>query len=405
MNPSDATCKICSERQAAEGQQHCCKTCQLTNGEAHHHDCDLQWEKDQADEAINFGRTKKNAEGAEKIHDRMLLAEGAVGDLDVTETKKKAWQKLKIAMRIDEESMKQYNSKSFVMGIVKVGFLAVIVGCELDLYAFIMSWPGYWKMQDTHNLIQGIPVQVWGTTVNFTVIKLLLLVGPVGYATAVIMYKMYFIESVQDDRPQQERGYAKSERAKIKLELYHFTPLLRYFLLIKDTEPRDIEGLFRVNALSTFTLGTAQIVCMLFHLYVLKKEYTIFVRVGIFTQCWNLAVTLLYFLTPLSAKMMAATSVDNLKHNVEQNMIETQKDVLDAVDKYSRYPSSATLNKKTEIASRIDIEMALLGGLATEKDYKSKVVNELSKYEVDIKVEALSCLRRIQYLKFAQIGQ
>jgi len=103
--------------------------------------------------------------------------------------------------------------------------------------------------------------------------------------------------------------------------------------------------------------------------------------------------------------MMAATSVDNLKHNVEQNMIETQKDVLDAVDKYSRYPSSATLNKKTEIASRIDIEMALLGGLATEKDYKSKVVSELSKYEVDIKVEALSCLRRIQYLKFAQIGQ
>jgi len=95
MTLSDATCTICGERQAAEGQQHCCKTCQLTSGEAHDNDCQLQWEKDQSDEAINFGRMQKNAEGAEKIHDRMLLAEGAVGDLDVTETKKKSLAKIK----------------------------------------------------------------------------------------------------------------------------------------------------------------------------------------------------------------------------------------------------------------------------------------------------------------------
>merc|ERR1712032_751739 len=118
--------------------------------------------------------------------------------------------------------------------------------------------------------------------------------------------------------PELEMGdYATTARKTVRLRDYHFIPILRYYLLIKDAEPEDIEGLFRVNALSTFTLGIVQIACMIFHLFVLKAEWTIFIKVGIVTQIWNLTVTLLYFLTPLSSMMMSSIEVDTLKHNVE----------------------------------------------------------------------------------------
>merc|ERR1712124_160768 len=47
------------------------------------------------------------------------------------------------------------------------------------------------------------------------------------------------------------------------LEFYHFLPIARYYLLLKEPHSGDVEGLFRVNALSTFTFGFAQMTCLI----------------------------------------------------------------------------------------------------------------------------------------------
>jgi len=56
----------------------------------------------------------------------------------------------------------------------------------------------------------------------------------------------------------------KTARATVNLQYYHFLPVCRYFLVIKEKEVDDIEGIFRINSLSSFSLGVAQICGIIF---------------------------------------------------------------------------------------------------------------------------------------------
>jgi len=364
-------------------------------------------------------------EGRRQHNKLELLITAAEADLDAKEKKNKAWELKKRAMRIDDKRMKIHEKSSLMLGVVKMGFLAVIVGCELDLYAFIMSWPGYWNMPDKHHQIEGLPLPLgFGIVVEFTVIKLLLVVGPIGYFLACAIYlrrdeqeeeksgvalhsgptknraqNPLISEESASLLPLHTKGYATNPRKKVNLKYFHILPVLRCYLLIKDIDPDDIEGLFRVNALSTFTLGVAQIVCMLFHQCVAKAPWTIFIKVGIFTQCWNIGVTLLYFLTPACSRMMASISVDILKHNVEEDVMKLHKEYLDRVATHSEKPRHGAQGPVEELTQRIDREITMLGGLSQDP---SKIA-QLLEYDMEYKLEALGRLRRVQYLNYALI--
>lgn len=376
---------------------------------------------------------KADLAGAQRVVEIDKIYHGAKNADDTRKKMEEAWEFLKKAMKIDDETMAIHDKEASTMGLVKMMFLAVIVGCELDLYAFIMSWPGYWNMPDPNNQIEGLPVNLswlgWGT-VSITVIKLLLVVGPTGYLLSVIIFlrskdgqdkgnrdqkkhkrqKTHnrFVKDDDDEEallnlenlPKGSCGtYATKDRQKINLRYFHFLPIVRYYLLIKDTEPDDMEGLFRVNALSTFTLGVAQIVCMMFHQFVVKAPWTIFIKVGIFTQCWNIVVTLLYFLTPVCTKMMASIAVDTLKHNVEEDIMKITRMYLDAVQRQAQNREQAGHLKK--LIECVDQEIIELGGLGQDASKKE----ELHYYHMEYKLEALGALRRIQYLKYARIGK
>jgi len=283
-------------------------------------------------------------------------------------------------------------------------------------------------MPDPNHEIEGVPVNFWGWgTLNVTVIRLLLVVGQIGYFLSVGIYLCGSKDGQDEDDPGEKKkhksrkkihnpliddekealvdfddlptGYATAARTQIKLRYYHFLPIVRYYLLIKDTEPDDMEGLFRVNALSTFTLGVAQIICMMFHQLVLKAPLTIFIKVGIFTQCWNIGVTLLYFFTPICTKMMASIAVDTLKHNVEEDVMQMTRAYLDAVQRQAQNPGQTS--HLENLTRCVDQEIMELGGLGQDPSKK----NELLTYDMEFKLEALGALRRIQYLKFAQIGK
>lgn len=414
-------CNICHDREAAEGYNTCCKTCKATKGQRHTVEChQMKVKKDQEENEV-----KADAEVAMRIVEVETTFRAAKNADQIRIKKEEAWEFLKKAMRIDDETMAIHDRAASMMGLVKMAFLAVIVGCELDLYAFIMSWPGYWNMPDPNHQIEGLPVNTGWGTVEITVIKLLLVVGPIGYIlsvgiylrsnngqdeenAAILPHKKQKINHrmIQDEDEEAplfdvdklpEAGYATAARKKINLRYFHFLPIVRYYLLIKDTEPDDMEGLFRVNALSTFTLGIVQIVCMMFHQFVVKAPWTIFIKVGIFTQCWNIGVTLLYFLTPACTLMMASIAVDTLKHSVEEDIRKLTKRYLSAVQRQAQSPKHT--GQLNQLISCVDQEIVELGRLGGEPS------NVLHEFAMEWKLEALGALRRIQYLKFAQIGK
>ena len=115
----------------------CCQMCCRTDGQRHDEECEAR----EAEKKLKINRLKQHKHTSTHIHEAEMLLTAAESDIEARDNLEKAWATLQKAMNIDSGSMKTYDHQSFLMGFVKLGFLAVIVGCELDLYAFIMSWP------------------------------------------------------------------------------------------------------------------------------------------------------------------------------------------------------------------------------------------------------------------------
>merc|ERR1712039_362737 len=90
----------------------------------------------------------------------------------------------------------------------------------------------------------------------------------------------------------------------VELKLYHFTPILRSYVVLKNMNHSDVEGLFRVNALSTFSLGVAQMTCMLLGLSSGCLQLDVCLKFGALAQAMNIVVTIIYFATPVPETLM-----------------------------------------------------------------------------------------------------
>lgn len=200
--------------------------------------------------------------------------------------------------------------------------LVVVLGCELDLFGFCLAFPFYWALG------------------NF--VRAFLIVMIVGYFGAVVTYKclsrppsrdagqpdpedLFPLDDVQELNPWQQQGADRTpftnvtellqllrQRVAIKhieMRLYHFIPIYRYYLLIKERDADDIEALYRVNSLSSFTLGIAQIIGIL--LYASRNQLNLFIYINVASQIVNWCITISYFMTDIVEWMQKAQDNDN----------------------------------------------------------------------------------------------
>merc|ERR1712188_344371 len=112
---------------------------------------------------------------------------------------------------------------------------------------------------------------------------------PCGYMIAVALYLILKkLASVQPmDKSRDRTPYPNKKTRTMDLQFYHFIPIFRYYLVIKEKTAEDIEATFRVNSLSSFTLGVAQVSGMLFLMGVRKQVTTIFVKINMISQAVN----------------------------------------------------------------------------------------------------------------------
>lgn len=231
--------------------------------------------------------------------------------------------------------------------VAKFAFLLVVLGCEIDLYGFILAAPIYWT---------GDHAATANASSTHMVMRALLIAAPVAYLIAAGMIICNEVEADESDPLQEvvhldraamavQAGLQRAGRAlpqdtnntsaggrilerKIKLKFYHILPVFRMYLVLKELTASDIEGLFRVNALSTFTLGFAQMSCMALGFGTGMLTLDIFVKVGIGAQCLNLSVTLMYFGTNVAERMMNQAQIEALNYHAEQTWRETEKNFL-----------------------------------------------------------------------------
>lgn len=250
---------------------------------------------------------------------------------------------------IDGQQMVDVASILRTIQVAKILYLLVITGCELDLDGFGLACATYWHAGETAD-----------PETNF-VMRALLCIGPAGYLLSIVLYllsvtcgvgeKIWMRVSRQrrnlarnvqggdahlpetlieriDPRAEENiqiRGDAPihthnqfplaTTKQAVHIKMFHFLPVLRYFLLVKDTEPSDIEALFRVNALSTFTLGFAQVFCMLLGFGNGSLHWEVKTVVGVVAQVVNLSMTYLYFFTRYPERMKRAMSVEAFQFN------------------------------------------------------------------------------------------
>merc|ERR1712048_1133519 len=115
-------------------------------------------------------------------------------------------------------------------------------------------------------------------------------------------------------------------REPFEMKFYHCVPVFRFYVIIKELETDDIEAIFRINSLSSFTLGVAQIIGITFHVAVLQQPLSIFHMINIVSQCLNWLITILYFFgNPAVMYMKGVIQVDAMRYNDRKLLMELQK--------------------------------------------------------------------------------
>jgi len=280
---------------------------------------------------------KKLAESHMAAEHRAHIEKIADDDVEkvhrIKEAKRQQQKNLERPLGVDATSMKEAHGVNLIIAVVNFAFLIVVVGCELDLYGFGLSYMEYWNQENM-------------------AVRVMLVIGPTGYFLATAMY-IYFHEG-ERKKGEEKRGKDSAGRgtfdrgnldrpidiemprhiyiaAPLKREpfdmvFYHFLPVFRFYVVVKEKEADDIEAIFRVNSLSSFTLGVAQITGIVFHLAMSQEPLTIFHKINIVSQGLNWFITFLYFFAnPAVSYMKGVIEVDAMRYNDRQFLRELQK--------------------------------------------------------------------------------
>lgn len=258
------------------------------------------------------------------------------------------------ALGVDTKTMRSVEKNKVLSSVARMLFLVILVGCELDVVGFVMAAPSY-----------------WGT--GFAIVRVMLIVGPVSYIVALLMYKMKSgpesdkSKQTSRDGDQSIRGGLTTQppqasdldevkkrnkafggftnRERVKVEMYHCLPVVRMYLVMKDTVPNDVECVFRANSLSSFTLGTSQLVGFLFTM-IGSAPLDIFQKINIASFSVNWAITLIYFATSIPNRMKASMAADAVEY---QTTVMLQREFVDYKKNVDKYASTGSPKDKEDV--------------------------------------------------------
>lgn len=238
---------------------------------------------------------------------------------------KKAMGLTNFELFMDQIRLRRYQAVKFI-------FLLVVAGCEIDITAFCTAFPTYWTA--------GIHTD--------PVMCVFLIIGPLGYLGSLILYAVQnWNEEAQRKAGKKEGGdvlmeadaapgpavadrdrhatrrkmlnSALVQKDPVDLKIYHFAPLIRFYLLVKDKSRGDVESVFRVNGLSTFTVGLAQMMCIALGISHGALTWdNLFVQIGMYAQGVNLTVTVLDYLTKTCDTLKTSIEIDNLLYQMKE---------------------------------------------------------------------------------------
>lgn len=153
-----------------------------------------------------------------------------------------------------------------------------------------------------------------------------------------------------------------------RLKFEHCTPVIRNKLLMSGIKRNDVEGLFRSNVLSTFTLGAAQVGCLaLGYAAGILNVHNTLVMTGIIAQILNIVVTCVHFGTNIPNHMKVAIEVEILSTHLQRSLREEQVQYQAAVHEYSVAPGNLEASTKATgylkcFADRSEREIQELAG-------------------------------------------
>lgn len=317
--------------------------------------------------------------------------------------KKEARQKLEVAFNIDAEEMKRLGHKAQKKSMTQLMFCFVIMGCELDFLGFFGAFMGYWDLE-------------------IFIVRALLVAMPCSFMLCIVLYFCYVQprELAHEEKENRDVGDCKTmtqkaknllRRKNVRLSWFHFVPLTRYVLLIKSIAPEDVEGIFRVNSLSSFTLGSCQVVGLLFTF--MENGYSfaglsMFVYMNMLSQMVNWAITVLYFATKIAPNMKtsiaSAAYAANLSAQMRKTLVQLQVSITEDAMSFAR--------QEVNVIDCLDIGDDDCGIDSDDEGYLSKMKTELDlevcffkKAKVNFKyfdpIELLQ-IRRAVYTQFAE---
>jgi len=246
--------------------------------------------------------------------------------------RKQQLERTKEALGLTDKDMRAENGKALRGNFTKFFFLVIVLACELDTFGFLMAAQHYGQMAFKHS--------DW-------LILSSLVAGPLSYMTAISAYACFLRRKKTDGEPSgpsQETGLLPEieklqtnpkdfnalefnvQSEPFHLKFYHFVPCYRSFILMKEQAPDDVEALFRINGLSTFTLGFNQLFCLLLSSFQdYPSDDNVIQYVIYANQFFNLVVTIIYFSSSIAGRMKGITKVEALKYNLRERM---QRDIL-----------------------------------------------------------------------------
>lgn len=92
-------------------------------------------------------------------------------------------------------------------------------------------------------------------------------------------------------------------RERATFRWFHPLPLFRLYLVTKNLRRHDIEVVFRLNSLSSFTLGVCQLVCIGITIALPRKTPDLIICINVVSQVVNWLITILYFATNIAEDM------------------------------------------------------------------------------------------------------
>ena len=210
--------------------------------------------------------------------------------------------------------------------LAKILMMFIIVTTEFDIIGFILSFIEYRTLSPE--------------------VELIFYIMPIGYIAAIGLYIYHAKVGGQgifacmgvdgnqketDDGNNEEQELEEKQKAERAMNqnaiaYYHYTPILRMSMLMRDLDYDDVMALFRVSSVSSMTLGLAQLFGFLAN-SIAGKELSIYGQVSIYCVIASWSITVIYF-TPL-APAMARSKAD------ESRMDRLNRDIRNALEDFN----------------------------------------------------------------------